>query len=100
MFLYFLKNKKSRGDFLELIELSNFNEEQLEIIRLIGMSNYLILLEYFSGETVYFPKMKSLKIQERNVKIKKEFNGKNFYSLSKKYNLCERQVRRIVKDFR
>lgn len=82
---------------MEEIVLTNFNEEQIEIIRIVGLQNYLSLLEYFSGETIYFPKMKSLKIQERNAKIKREFNGKNFCELSAKYNICERQVRRIVK---
>jgi Mor family transcriptional regulator len=42
--------------------------------------------------------MKSKKISERNKKIKEEFNGKNLFFLSKKYNICVRQVRRILKS--
>lgn len=78
------------------IYLSNFSDEQIEIVRLIGFENFLKLCEYFAGESIYFPKMKSVKIIERNKKIREEYNGKNVDMLAKKYNICERQIRRII----
>ena len=77
--------------------LNGFNEDQIYIIQLIGLDNYLKLCEAFAGESIYIPKMKSAKIIERNKKIKSEFNGKNLYYLSQKYHICVRQVRRILK---
>lgn len=79
------------------IYLNGFNEDQIYIIQLIGLDNYLKLCEAFAGESIYIPKMKSAKIIERNKKIKSEFNGKNLYYLSQKYHICVRQVRRILK---
>lgn len=79
------------------IYLNGFNEDQIYIIQLIGLDNYLKICEAFAGESIYIPKMKSAKIIERNKKIKSEFNGKNLYYLSQKYHICVRQVRRILK---
>jgi Mor family transcriptional regulator len=78
------------------IYLNNLNEEQIEVIKLIGFEAFLKLCNYFSGESIYFPKMKTAKTIERNNKIRAEYNGKNISYLSKKYNICERQVRRII----
>ena len=77
--------------------LNGFNDDQIYIIQLIGLDNYLKICEAFAGESIYIPKMKSAKIIERNKKIKSEFNGKNLYYLSQKYHICVRQVRRILK---
>lgn len=84
--------------YMKEIYLEGFNNDQIHIIQTIGLDNYLKLCEYFAGETLYIPKMKSAKIIERNKKIKSEFNGKNLYYLSQKYNICVRQVRRILKS--
>ena len=59
--------------------LNGFNDDQIYIIQLIGLDNYLKLCEAFAGESIYIPKMKSKKISERNKKIKEEFNGKNLF---------------------
>ena len=63
--------------------LNGFNDDQIYIIQLIGLDNYLKLCEAFAGESIYISKMKSKKISERNKKIKEEFNGKNLFFLSK-----------------
>ena len=78
------------------IYLSSLNDEQVEIIKLIGLKNFLKICEYAGGENIYFPSMRSTKITIRNCKIKKEFDGRNYKFLAKKYNICERQIRRIV----
>lgn len=81
---------------MEEIYLSFLNEDLIEIISIIGIENFLKICEKFQGENIYFPKMKKIKLNKRNKKIKEEFNGKNTYILSKKYRISERQVRRIV----
>ena len=40
------------------IYLSDLNEEQIDIISIIGLENFLKLCEHFQGETIYFHKMK------------------------------------------
>ena len=42
------------------IYLSDLNEEQIDIISIIGLENFLKLCEHFQGETIYFPKMKTV----------------------------------------
>lgn len=78
------------------IYLSSLNDEQIQIIELIGLNNFIRLCEYAGGESIYFPSMRSAKILARNVNIRKEFNGKNYKYLSNKYCICERHIRRIV----
>ena len=78
------------------IYLSCLNDEQIEIISLIGLNNFLKICEYAGGENIYFPSMRSSKITARNCNIKKDFNGRNYKKLSEKYHICERQIRRII----
>lgn len=78
------------------IYLSDLNEEQIDIISIIGLENFLKLCEHFQGETIYFPKMKTVKNKHRNKLIKSEYNGKNIYYLSQKYKISPRQIRRII----
>lgn len=83
---------------MEEIYLSSLNDEQVELIKLIGLDNFLKICKYCGGENFYFPSLKSINVSDRNSKIKDEFNGKNLKKLSKKYNLGERQIRRILKS--
>lgn len=78
------------------IYLSSLNDEQIQIIELIGLDNFVKICEYAGGENIYFPSMRSTKITIRNSNIKKEFNGKNYKFLSQKYHICERHIRRII----
>ena len=78
------------------IYFTDLNDEQVQIIKLIGLENFIKLCDFFGGESLYFPKPKSKELVERNKKIKEEFDGKNYKNLSIKYNICERHIRRIV----
>lgn len=81
---------------MEETYLSNLNNDQLTIIELIGLNSFIKICEYAGGESIYFPTMRSRKITVRNCKIKMDFNGRNYKELAKKYNICERQIRRII----
>lgn len=53
------------------------------------------LVEYYKGEKVYFPKRIVKKL--RNQEIRKEFENKKTYrELAIRYELSERNIRRIV----
>ena len=80
------------------IYMQFLNNDQIQIIDLIGLENYLLLCECFAGESIYFPTMRSAKLSKRNKLIKQDYkNCKDINLLSKKYNICERQIKRIVK---
>lgn len=78
------------------IYMDSLNEEMIFIIENVGIDNFLKLCNQFQGESIYFPKMKSQELNDRNKKIKSEFNGKNAKNLSLRYNISERQIKRIV----
>lgn len=78
------------------IYMDSLNEEMIFIIENVGMDNFLKLCHQFQGESIYFPKMKSQELTDRNKKIKSEFNGKNTKNLALRYNISERQIKRIV----
>lgn len=81
---------------MEEVYINSLNDEQIEIIRLIGLKSFMKICEYAGGESIYFPSMRSAKIIARNVKIRNEFDGKNYKYLSEKYRISERHVRRVI----
>jgi len=46
---------------------------------------------------VYFPKNISSPTEERNERIKKEFNGRNYSNLARKYNSTKNRIRQIIR---
>jgi len=51
----------------------------------------------WGGIQLYIPKVEQVNIQERNKKIREEFNGHNHYELCKIHNLSLQQVYHILK---
>lgn len=56
------------------------------------------ITDNWGGQLIYIPKNLLGHVSERDMKIYQEFNGKNHGQLSKKYNLTEQHIYRIVKD--
>lgn len=54
------------------------------------------LAHYFGGRMFYLPTGKTLDLGLRDEKIWSEFNGSNVAELSKRYNLTEQAVYRIL----
>ena len=49
------------------------------------------------GDRLWIPKTSSREdLQERNRMIRAQFNGRNHAALASAFNLCERQVRKIL----
>lgn len=63
------------------------------------ISNELMyqISQHWGGQSVYIIKDDTFQAEERDIKIYKEFNGHNHTELSKKYNLTEIYIYRIVK---
>lgn len=82
----------------EDIELSDLNEQHRELADIIGIDNLLKLASHFGGTQIYIPQIDKLL---KNVKYKnviEEFDGYNIRQLSKKYNVSESTVYRLVRD--
>ncbi|MGK4305126.1 Mor transcription activator family protein [Shewanella xiamenensis] len=54
---------------------------------------------YLGGRDLYLPNGKSLEMFLRNLRVYQEFNGLNYAELSQKYNLTERRIYQITKEF-
>ena len=52
----------------------------------------------WGGQLIYFPKNLLGRVSERDLKIYKEFNGKNHVELARKYDLTVQHIYRIVKE--
>ena len=57
-----------------------------------------VMVEVVGGCRLTFPDLQDLYRQERNRRIRAEFNGGNFDELGFKYRLHPKHVRRIVQE--
>lgn len=81
------------------LELEALREEQRQIAEVIGVENYLKLTREFGGTTIYIAKAEEIvKRNERDEKIREEFDGSNYAQLAVRYGLTEVWVRNIVSE--
>lgn len=81
------------------LELEALRGEQRQIAEVIGVENYLKLTREFGGTTIYIAKAEEIvKRNERDEKIREEFDGSNYAQLAVKYGLTEVWVRNIVSE--
>ena len=80
------------------IRLEDLSQSQREIAELIGQDNFRKLMNAYGGGYIYIPKTDRLDRQDRNERIRSDFNGYNSRELSKKYDLTEVSIRSIVAD--
>lgn len=66
-----------------------------DIVKEIGVTNFIKLAELVGGATIYIPKAESFLRPVRDLRIKQEFNGYNHAELARRYNLSERWIRAI-----
>ena len=85
-------------NLLDELTLDDLDEEQRELADCIGLEAYKRLIVTYAGSSINVRMPDKLTIRQRNKKICAEFNGYNFFELSKKYQLTERQIRYIVAD--
>jgi len=78
--------------------MKDIAERYQEIVKIVGIANFVKLSNYARGDEIYFPKVESVVSPARNRRIKKEFNGSNDKELAEKYNLTLKQIWNILKD--
>lgn len=86
------------GEAVLTIRASDLNEEQLQLVELIGLDNFQKLVLTFGGLNIYIPKKDSFNRAARNEEIRSKFTGGNFKELAAAYDLTEVQIRSIVSD--
>lgn len=77
------------------ITLKNLYGQQRDIAELIGIDNYLRLVQRYSGEQIYICKYTELVKIQRDKEIRAAYTGYNAVALAHKYNLTTRQIHQI-----
>lgn len=80
---------------LDKLTIEDLSGDQLLLAECIGMDAYKKLVNEYGGMNVYIVKADSLLMNDRNSRIQKDFNGRNYKYLAAKYNLTERTIRDI-----
>lgn len=88
----------NNSNYLQYLKLNELKEEQRDLAETIGLESYVKLLLKFGGNNLYIPKVDKLIVSIRNRLIIDEFNGKNYSSLSYKYNLSKNAIRQIISE--
>ncbi|MDF7669851.1 Mor transcription activator family protein [Orbaceae bacterium ESL0721] len=52
--------------------------------------------ELFGGQNFTFPRDYIFKLNQRDLQIYDEFRGSNYAELSRKYNMTERNIRKVI----
>lgn len=80
------------------IKKEDVSEILRPMVEIVGMEDFIEIVKVYGGDTLYIPTYKSLKIQERNRKIKTEYDGLNSKELSQVYELSVSQIHRIARS--
>ena len=55
------------------VTLDDLNEEQLQVVEVIGLEAYKRLIHYYAGTSIYIPKFSEIERRKRNEKIRIEY---------------------------
>lgn len=80
------------------LTLDDLQEQHREYARIIGLDNLLKLSDAFGGTRIYIPKRKELEKNKIYDMIYEEFDGGNIAELTRKYDVCEATVYKIIAD--
>lgn len=88
-------------DFLDELTMDLLDGESLYLAQALGMDAFKRLLrDYGSSGRMYVPSVTTITAPIRNRHLYEDYlNGATVYELTKKYELGESMVRRILNDF-
>ena len=78
------------------MDINSLKDKNLEIAKLIGIDNYILLVRNYGGGYIYIPTFSSLMRETNAAEIKRQYNGDNAAELGKKYGCSARTIVRIV----
>lgn len=80
------------------LEPEHVPEDIAWLCEIVGMEQFLEIIDTAGGEFVYLPKRQTLEQPLRRDAICREYDGGNTRQLARKYGLTERRVRAILKE--
>ncbi len=81
-----------------VLTLGDLQEQHQELAEVIGIDNLIALANRFGGTQLYIPQPDKLVKNAKYKAIIEEFNGFNIKTLSKKYDVSESTVYRLVRE--
>ena len=81
---------------LDKVTINDLDADQRVLAECIGITAYKKLLQNYAGSFVYVRKPATITKNERNERIRREFTGRNYKELAKKFGLSVVSIRRIV----
>lgn len=94
-----MKNSAARPGGRAILP-SDIPEEYRDIADSLGLAAFLRLAALRGGQEVYIPKLESLEREARDRDIRARFDGGNYRALAVRFQLSERQIRKILKGSR
>lgn len=74
------------------------SESYTALVEIVGEESALKLIKSVDGGMIYVPKHDTVTRQQRNENIRQDYlNGMTYLQLHYKYNLTERQIRKITR---
>lgn len=84
-------------NLFEDVTFEDLGTDQREVAELIGIENYLKIVDIFGGGAIYIPKPDGVLRSARNRKIIEDYkDGENCKLIAKKYNLTKSAVINIL----
>lgn len=87
-------------DLWDKITRDDLDGDMQDVADIVGIEKAKKLMEMFSGDTLYFPKIESVIRAIRDSRIYQDFDGYNLRDLSRTHNLSTRQLRVIIQEQR
>lgn len=91
-----MKGEKENSHNSETLSLESLPEDLQMIAEALSIETAMKMAKCFGGMRLYIPKIEGLLRSNRDMQIRKEFNGANHRSLAQKHKLSETQIRTIV----
>lgn len=87
-------------DIDKLTSVDQLRSDQRELAEIIGIEAYKKLVANYAGSFLYIQKIDSVLKDLRDKEIREKFDGGNYGSLAREYDLAEATVRDIVAEKR
>lgn len=87
-------------DIDKLTSVDQLRSDQRELAEIIGLEAYKKLVVNYAGSFLYIQKIDSVLKDLRDEEIREKFDGGNYGSLAREYDLAEATVRDIVAEKR
>ena len=78
------------------VKLTDIGEEYRAVCEVVGLEKGLALARQMGGQRIYVPKLDSLRNQIKYRCIRRDFDGRNYRQLARKYGYTPRWIRQIV----